>query len=63
MSPTVKLKPAPCLQCRYEGMQEIASPDRPRSIERLGITPYGANKWRVLRCPHCGNVQLFLVER
>ena len=52
-----------CLMCGLGDYEEIASPDRPREIERLGITAYGVNKWRVRRCPNCGNVQLFLVER
>ena len=53
----------PCLFCVGIEMEEIASPDRPLSIKRIGILPHGVNKWRVLRCPSCGNVQLFLVER
>ena len=56
-------KVLPCRFCAIE-LEELVKPDdRATAIARFGITPVGMNKWRVLRCPDCGSLELFLVER
>ncbi len=63
MNDVKKKKPEPCRFCAI-ALEEVLSADAAaRAIARFGITPVGVNKWRVLRCPDCGSLELFLVER
>lgn len=64
MTKPAKLDPVICPYCRTT-REEIVKPDARiyNAIATIGITPVGVNKWRVLWCPDCGSLELFLVER
>ena len=52
-----------CLMCGQDDYGEVVSISQPIGLEVLGIGSIGdAKKWRVKRCPNCGNVQLFLID-
>ena len=51
--------------CGLAEYEEVLSADGPAtgcSVAGL-VAIADAKRWRVKRCPNCGNVQLFLVER
>ena len=63
MTMPTNLNPTICPYCRTT-REEIVNPEsRTRAIAAIGITPVGTNKWRVLWCPDCGSLELFLVGR
>ncbi len=53
-----------CIYCGQAKYEEVVSISQPIEGSLLGIGSIGAaNKWRVKRCPECGHVLVFLVER